>query len=511
MGMQKGVDLDKDDENSTYDYIAVTSNDLHSLGNVCRRVQNATISRAKMIDTRITSLDNRISHLIRRRGGYFKMTTVRSEYEEQFQTALVPSLFGVRWVKDVMALLVYSVKIVPIEDDMLIMAATEESIWSNTNQRLHILAEIHRAQHLTEAPLQRVKEVKKMCEDVVLPLLREISEDYAMELKFDHEFCQVLNVLDQFGQLKTFLSSVKEKWLGKQLPRAPHAWLDGIARSILRDLSMVHDVTKLKSNHISQSTENLDNFWDAIYAMRKKRSIDPIGSSRAKLDLSCSLWKDTKWWCALHSTLNDRVEMKCPSPEASKKFFTLGQHDILKCDLECDDKANQLTPKSKNQMLIQDTPTEPKSATISVAVRDSPSGVEESIPTSTRRGPAIQLAMEFDLEAEDDVNGDENLLELNVSDNPATLEDAEGVQNIEDESQTKFRSTLEEIYDGLELTDDAKKKLRSADVVDVQNLANFREKDLIELRLKMASRVKLRALIVYMKQNPERFTAAPLA
>ena len=86
MGIQKGVDLDEDDENSTYDYIAVTSNDLHSLGNVCRRVQNATISRAKMIDTRITSLDHRISHLIRRRGGHFKMTTVRSEYEEQYKT-----------------------------------------------------------------------------------------------------------------------------------------------------------------------------------------------------------------------------------------------------------------------------------------------------------------------------------------------------------------------------------------------------------------------------------------
>jgi hypothetical protein len=62
-----------------FDLVAVASTDLHSLGNVCRRVQNESIARARLVDTRLAVLDGQMAAMLSQRGGSFKMTTVRTE------------------------------------------------------------------------------------------------------------------------------------------------------------------------------------------------------------------------------------------------------------------------------------------------------------------------------------------------------------------------------------------------------------------------------------------------
>ena len=68
----------------------------------------------------------------------------------------------------------------------------------------------------------------------------------------------------------------------------------------------------------------------------------------------------------------------------------------------------------------------------------------------------------------------------------------------------------EVIYDGLQLTQDAKEKLKAADIQDEMNLAEFREHDLEEIGLKVASRVKVRAWIKHANRGNKKRTALGL-
>lgn len=91
-------------------FMALISSDLHSLGTVVRKIQNSSIAKAMIADVRFEVLEEQIGSLLENKGGSFKMTSTRPSFEDMFKTALVPSLFGVRWIKDLFTLLINKVR-----------------------------------------------------------------------------------------------------------------------------------------------------------------------------------------------------------------------------------------------------------------------------------------------------------------------------------------------------------------------------------------------------------------
>jgi hypothetical protein len=158
------------------------------------------------------------------------MTTVRPTFENLFHTALVPSLFGVRWVKELMNLLVNAVKLEPIADDVMIKFADDESIQCAAAERRDVAAAVHLSLHMQLSPEQTMMQLKLKTLSFLTPLIRS---NLAGSSFFDNEFGQVLAVLDKFGLLDQFYSSVRLSG-GSDLEKSPVAWLDGIARAILK-------------------------------------------------------------------------------------------------------------------------------------------------------------------------------------------------------------------------------------------------------------------------------------
>jgi hypothetical protein len=158
------------------------------------------------------------------------MTTVRPTFENLFHTALVPSLFGVRWVKELMNLLVNAVKLEPIADDVMIKFADDESIQCAAAERRDVAAAVHLSLHMQLSPEQTMMQLKLKTLSFLTPLIRS---NLAGSSFFDNEFGQVLAVLDKFGLLDQFYSGVRLSG-GSDLEKSPVAWLDGIARAILK-------------------------------------------------------------------------------------------------------------------------------------------------------------------------------------------------------------------------------------------------------------------------------------
>jgi hypothetical protein len=92
---------------------------------------------------------------------------------------------------------------------------------------------------MKKASSDRLTHLLGLCSSVVLPLLREVSPDYADELHLDPEFAQCLVALQERGALGAFFdqggratgtlpndalltsSVVKSSWRGQRLQKAP--------------------------------------------------------------------------------------------------------------------------------------------------------------------------------------------------------------------------------------------------------------------------------------------------
>jgi hypothetical protein len=218
--------------------IAAISNDLHSLGTVIRKVQNAIIAQSyeTMEDIRFEMLEEQIGQLLTKYSGSFQLTTTRLAYEEMFHNTLVPSLYGVRWLKDLFQLLCDTVYLAPLDDDQLVCSATEFKDNDCTLPRRRLASHVSRLMHLKVVPSAEVSRLKELCVSFVQPLFAQVHSKFLDEPWFDIEIGQLLVVLDSLEQLTTFFRAV-ERALSEctSLERSPVAFLDGIARNILKE------------------------------------------------------------------------------------------------------------------------------------------------------------------------------------------------------------------------------------------------------------------------------------
>jgi hypothetical protein len=137
-------------------------------------------------------LEQQIFRLLKEcQSGSIKMTSTRPKYEAMFQNTLLPSLFGVRWIKELMLLLVNTVKLEPLEDDVLISRADKASIAIALEQRREVVVAVHRAMHLRVVAPGTTERLEKLCFQRLAPLLVEMSIQQPDMLSFDHEFGQV--------------------------------------------------------------------------------------------------------------------------------------------------------------------------------------------------------------------------------------------------------------------------------------------------------------------------------
>lgn len=127
-------------------------------------------------------------------------------------------------------------KLEALEDDVLVLAADDESMRAAVALRKDVASSVHRTMHMRIVSKDTMQRLEVMCMERVSPLLRQVGEEYAASLTFDDEFGQVLVVLDSLGELEAFFALVDRSWQGQRLERVPVAWLDGIARGLLRDL-----------------------------------------------------------------------------------------------------------------------------------------------------------------------------------------------------------------------------------------------------------------------------------
>jgi len=219
--------------------IAAVSGDLHSLGTVIRKVQNAIIAQSyeTMKDIRFEMLEEQISQLLTKYSGSFQLTTTRLAYEEMFHNSLVPSLYGVRWLKDLFQLLCDTVYLAPLDDDQLVCSAIEFKENDSTLPRRRLASHVSRLMHLKVVPTEELTRLKELCIARVQPLFAQVPSKFSDEPWFDNEIGQVLVVLDSLQQLETFFSAVKRAMIEcASLERSPVAFLDGIARNLLKEL-----------------------------------------------------------------------------------------------------------------------------------------------------------------------------------------------------------------------------------------------------------------------------------
>ena len=471
---------------------------------------------------------------------------------------------------------------------------------------MHVAGQIQRTQHLTASPVARMEQLESLCRRTVEPLLRQISDAYASLLKFDVEFCQILHVLDRFQKLQQFFDAVRGEWTGEILSRPPHAWLDGIARGILKAMLEVQDCTSLKPKPkassssssssssspppsspqnkknqdcaVSESGDALDeearcrageeneaklaaakkqearerelgpqnDFWEDIDRIQDRQAAGPIGGFHGRFGFSAKLW------CPGLSEINDMrsklVQYDSASKTSSASHTEHSQNsseeeaekeeeekvEITSSDWSLFSTTSWMSSGKKAAEAIDLEPTSPLSSTPTTAkatpvsvenapeksmpeeetapIEISPCGVDMPLPSSIhRRGPpGLSLMSEFDLESDEASQDDDK---ENASSEPnkepigaeqTTLEVKHPI------SESKSSNILPIIYDGLQLTQDAKEKLKAADIQDEMNLAEFREHDLEEIGLKVASRVKVRAWIKHANRGNKKRTALGL-
>jgi hypothetical protein len=126
-----------------------------------------------------------------------------------------------------------------------------------------------------------MKHLEVVCLAKVAPLLRQVDDAYATSLTFDDEFGQVLVVLNSLGELGTFFDLVTRSWEGKRLERAPVAWLDGIARGVLRDLVSSPSPKKVAATS-SVSVFADEKQWPNLKTNTTTTEVPPLPVARLK-------------------------------------------------------------------------------------------------------------------------------------------------------------------------------------------------------------------------------------
>ena len=119
-----------------------------------------------------------------------------------------------RWVKELFELLVDTLALENLKDDVLVKPATKESVAAAVASRKDIHSRVHRTMHLKVDTIQKMvltrihilhawpnscqvvsditlTRLEERCAAAIRPLLEQISTAYADQLSFDKELGQV--------------------------------------------------------------------------------------------------------------------------------------------------------------------------------------------------------------------------------------------------------------------------------------------------------------------------------